>query len=95
MHTKKIKFCMQKFFSENVCLRTKLDLLLKKKQKSFWGKFSKLLLKNFCVVYGNCMVSIFFKKKIKSVFFCHHSVQLLSKSRRNSLIFFYCFFENV
>ena len=45
--TQKIKFCKQKEFSENVCLRTKFDLRLKKKQKNFWGKFSKLLEKIF------------------------------------------------
>ena len=63
---------MQKKISKNVCLRTKFDLQLKKKQKFFWAKFSKLL-KNFLCrhqknashtipIYGNCMISIFFKK---------------------------------
>ena len=39
---------MQKNFSGNVCLRTKFDLRLKKKQKNFWCKFSKLLEKFLC-----------------------------------------------
>ena len=76
MHTKKIKFCMQKKkFRKNICLRTKFDLRLKKKHKKIFGKFSKLL-RNwgritylFLCVYGNCMVSIFFKKKLNSIFF--------------------------
>ena len=36
--TQEIKFCMQKKILENVCLCTKTDLRLKKKQKKFWGK---------------------------------------------------------
>ena len=64
---------MQKIFSENVSLRTKFDFRLKKQKKKL-GQ---------CVVYGNCMVGIFFI----SGFFCHQSVQLFSKSRRNGLFF--------
>ena len=71
--TQNFKFCMQKFFSKNVCLRTKFDLRLKKKHKIFWAKFTKLL-KNFLCrhqknashtisIYGICMISIFFKKR--------------------------------
>ena len=43
---------MQKNFLENVSLRTKFDLRLKKKQKKFWGQIFKITQKNFCVVYG-------------------------------------------
>ena len=47
-------------------------------------------------IYENCMESNFFSKKyFKSVFFCHQSVQLFSKNRRNGLIFFLFFFENI
>ena len=49
--------------------------------------------RDFCVIYENCMGSIFFQKKIK--IFCHQSVQLFSKSHRNGLIFFLLFFGNV
>ena len=45
-------------------------------------------------IYGNCMVSMFFEKIIKPVFFRYQSVQLFSKSRRNCLIFsFYSFWK--
>ena len=64
---------MQKFFLKNVSLRTKFDLRLKKKTKNFWAKFSKLLEKflfrhqknasHTISIYGNCMISIFFKKR--------------------------------
>ena len=49
-----IKFCMQKKFSKNVCLRTKFDLPLKKKQKKFWAKFSQLLEKFFVSPSKKC-----------------------------------------
>ena len=45
-------------------------------------------------IYGNCIWKLygklfFFKKKfLISFFFCHQSVQLISKSRRNGLIVF-------
>ena len=44
-----MKFCMQKFFSENVCLRTKFDLRLKKKQKNFGAIFQNYF-KNFVAI---------------------------------------------
>ena len=41
--TQNIKFCMQKFFfSKNVCLRTKIDLRLRKKTKKFLGQIFKI-----------------------------------------------------
>ena len=43
MHTKYSILHAKNFFSKNVCLRTKFDLRLKKKQKNFWAKLSKLL----------------------------------------------------
>ena len=71
--TQNIKFCMQKFFSKNVCLRTKIDLRLKKFLGQFLGQFSELLEKIFVSpskkashtisIYGNSMISIFFKKR--------------------------------
>ena len=91
--TQKIKFCMQKNFSETVCLRTKFDLRLKKKQTIFGAKFQNYLkiskFQNFHIykLYGKH----FFSKNILNQFFCHQSVQLFSKSRRNGLIFFFCF----
>ena len=42
------------FFSKNVCLRMKIDLRLKRKQKNFWVKFSKLLSKKFCSPSKKC-----------------------------------------
>ena len=53
-----------------VCVQIQFAL----EKNKFWGKFSKLLVSymeiiNFCVVYGNCMVSIFFQKKLKISFF--------------------------
>ena len=43
-------------------------------------------------IHGNCMASISFEKKFKSVCFRYQPVQLLSKSRRKCSIFiFYCF----
>ena len=64
---------MQKFFSKTVCLRTKFDLRLKKNRKFFGPNFQNYL-KNFLCrhqknvshtisIYGNCMISIFFKKR--------------------------------
>ena len=40
---KKLNFACKKNVSENVCLRTKLDLRLKKNKKKVWSKISKLL----------------------------------------------------
>ena len=76
---------MKNFFFGKCLFSYKIWFAIEKKTK-----FAK-----FCVVYGNCMASIFFKKNLKSVFFCHQSVQLFSKSRRKGLILFLLFFENV
>ena len=75
LYTQKIKLSLQKFFLKSVCLSTKINLRLKKKntKKIFVGNF-KNILKNFCrrhqknashsfSIYGNCMISIFFEKK--------------------------------
>ena len=43
---KKLIFACKNFFSKNVCLRTKFDLRLKKKNKITW--------KNFCVAIKKC-----------------------------------------
>ena len=71
-------------FLENVCLRTKVSLRLKKKNKKVFGAISSLLGKFFVSpsknashtisIYGNCMISIFSKKP--SVFY-HQSVLFL------------------
>ena len=72
--TQNIKFCMQIFFSKNVCLRTTIDLRLKKKNEKIFGPNFQNYLKNFLCrhqknashtisIYGNCMMSIFFKKR--------------------------------
>ena len=61
---KKLNFACKKFFSENVCLHRKLDLRMKK----ILGRIFKITWKNVCVVFGNCMVSIF-SKKIENQFF--------------------------
>ena len=61
---------MQKKNVENVCLRTKFDLRLKKKTKKFLGQNFKIFLcrhqknaSHTIPIYGNCMISIFFKKR--------------------------------
>ena len=41
LYTQKTKFCMQFFFSNNVCLSRKINLRLKKKHKNFWGQIKK------------------------------------------------------
>ena len=45
-HKKKTNFACEKFFLENVCLRTKLNLRLKKPKKCFGAKF--LCCHDFC-----------------------------------------------
>ena len=54
MHTKYQILHAKFFFSKNVCLRTKIDLRLKKKNKKFWAKFSKLLEKFFVSPSKKC-----------------------------------------
>ena len=54
MDTKYYILHAKNFFSKNVCLRTKFDLPLKKKQKKFWAKFSKLLEKFFVSPSKKC-----------------------------------------
>ena len=64
---------MQNFFMGNACLRTKFDLRLKKKTKKILWAISKPLRKflfrqqknasHTISIYGNCMISIFFKKQ--------------------------------
>ena len=63
-------------------------------EKKNLGQFSKLLLKNFCVVYWNCMVRIFFKKKFKSVFLSP-LCSIVLKEPQKWFNFFLLFFENV
>ena len=45
MHTKNKNFACKKNVFGNVCLRTKIDLRLKKKQKKFWAN-SKFLFRH-------------------------------------------------
>ena len=93
--TQKIKFCMPKiFFRKKFVYVQNSTWAWKKKQKNFWGKFSKLLGRIF-VSYMEIVWQAFFSKKIENPFFCHQAVQLFSKSRRNGLIFFLLFFEYV
>ena len=75
MHTKYSILHAKIFFSKNVCLRTKFDLRLKKKQKNFWAKFSKLLcvaIKKKCQSYTFHIWELydkhFFQKKRKPQF---------------------------
>ena len=49
MHTCEFALLHAKKFLKIVCLRTKIDLRLKKKQKKNWGKFKITNLKIFCV----------------------------------------------
>ena len=66
MLTKNLSLHAKKIRSENVCLRTKFHLRVKKKK--ILGKFSKLLGKVF-VSYMEIVWSAFFSKKIKISFF--------------------------
>ena len=79
MHTKKIKFCMQNFFSENVCLRTKLDLRLEKK---FLGQVLKITTEKFLCRMWKLYGKLFFKKKFQISFFCYHCSTVLKKPQK-------------
>ena len=94
---KKKVFFFRKMF---VCVQNSI-CNWKKKPKKFLGQVCKITWKTFgspsknashtISIYGNCMESIYFKKKCFKSVFCHQSVQLFSKSRRNGLIFFSVF----
>ena len=91
--TPKFKFCMRNFFfSENVCLCTKFDLRLKK-SKSFGANFQNYLETFLCRIW-KFMLSIFFKKKLDSVFLSPVCSNVLEKPQK-WFIFFLSFFENV
>ena len=64
---KKLNLESKQIFFGKCLFAYKIRFALEKKTKKVWGKFSKLLGKifDFCVVYRNCMVSIFFSKKKK------------------------------
>ena len=95
MHTKKIKFCMQKicfFFRKMfVCVQNLICGWKKILEQDFIKKCRSYIF-HIWKLYGK---RFFSKKYFKSVFFCHQSVQLFSKSRRNGLIFFLLIFEKV
>ena len=85
---------MQKKFSENVCLRTKFDLRLKKKNKKIFGaNFQSYLEKLLCCIwklYGKYFFSN--KFKISSTFKVCSTVL---KKPQKWFNFFLLFFENV
>ena len=58
---KKLNFACKFFFSKNVCLNTKINLRLKKKQKMFGGNFKN----TFVVAIKQMLVIQFQKTKIK------------------------------
>ena len=103
MHTKYQILHAKIFFSKNVCLRTKIDLRLKKKKKNFGPNFQNYL-KNFLCrhqknashtisIYGNCMISIFFKKR-KPQFFITRLFYKNQTATEMSLYLFSTIFRN-
>ena len=62
LYTQKIKFCVQNFFSKNVCLNTKISLRLKKK---FLEAISKILVIQFPYMEIVWLKFFFQKTKIK------------------------------
>ena len=101
LSTRKIKFCMQKFFLKNVCLRTKFDLQLK---KNFWAKFSKLLERDFVSPSKKCQSYNFhiwdlydkqFFQKTKTSFFLPDCFIRIKQPQKQVYIFFQPFLEIV
>ena len=88
MHTKNYILHAKKIVSENVCLRTKFDLQLKKTKK-FWGKFSKLLEKGFVSPSKNVSHTISIYAFLSPV------CSTVLKMPQKRLNFFLLFFENV
>ena len=102
---KKEKFASKFFFSENVCLSTKFDLLLKKKKKKLGAikillgkKFVVVIIKKVLVIQFTYMEIVwkafFFKKNILNQFFVTSLINCSPKAAK-MVYFFLLFFENV
>ena len=99
--TQKIKFW--KKILENVYLSTKIDLQLKKKQKklrqiqnfleNFLCRHQNKTASHTISIYGNCMISIFFKKRKPRILITRF-VLLESNNRKISLYLFSIIFRN-
>ena len=80
------------FFSEDVCLRTKLDLRLK---KNFLREVFKITTETFLCRIWKLYGKHFFKKKLSSQFFLSPLYSSVLEKQQKWFIFFSIFFENV
>ena len=83
MHTKNKTSHAKIFFFGKCLFAYKIRFAFEKKQKKILGQAFKMTTEKFLCRIWKLYGKHFFSKKFKSVFFCHHSVQLFSKSRRN------------
>ena len=88
-YAQKIKFCMHFiFFSENVCLRSKLDLQLKKKTKKNLGQVFKFKTEKFLCRIWKLYGKNFFKKKSNQFFLSALCSTVLKKPQKWFNFFF-------